>query len=289
MDGVMVNACEQEDFTIEYLQNVRSDSMSSNHYHTNFEMYYLTAGERYYFIEDSLYKIKAGDLILINANDLHKTIKGSTDKFSRILISFNHNFLKSMLESVSDISPYLCFERKIHILSLTPPQQTLVEQLLHGMMDEYKKRMPGYLTNLRLELLKLLIFTTRYAQKTLSTDIKRPCTEDMNTIQSKILLAVQYINNNYSQKISLTELSKRYHISYYYFCRIFHQVTGFTLKEYINSVRIRKAQQLLIETNSSISEISELVGYEDITGFGRTFKQITHSSPLQYRKNNKNE
>jgi len=253
MDGEMVNACEKEDFIIEYIQNVRSDSMSSNHYHTNLELYYLTAGERYYFIEDSLYKIKAGDLILINANDLHKTIKGSTDKFSRILISFNSSFLKNNLDNISDIKPFLCFEKKIHILQLTPPQQTIMEQLLHDMLEEYKKRMPGYMTNLKLDLLKLLIFTARYAEKSMKRESKKSCTEDLNTIQSKILLAVQYINNNYSQNISLKELSEHYHISYYYFCRIFHQVTGFTLKEYVNSVRIRKAQQLLTETDSSIS------------------------------------
>ena len=97
MKSEMVNACEQEEFVIEHLQNVHSDSMSSNHYHSNFEVYYLTAGERYYFIEDCLYKIKVGDLILINANDLHKTLKGSTDKFSRILLSFDRSFLKDIV------------------------------------------------------------------------------------------------------------------------------------------------------------------------------------------------
>jgi YesN/AraC family two-component response regulator len=285
MDGVMVNACEQEDFIIEHLQNIHSDSMSSNHYHTNFEIYYLISGERYYFIEDSLYKISEGDLILINANDLHKTLKGSTEKFSRILISFNLNFLKSILEEISDIHPLLCFERKIHILSLTPPQQAIVEHLLHNMLDEYKKHPSGYLTNLRLDLLKLLIFTARFAEKSLiTTDHKKLHTEDMNSMHSKILLAVQYINTHYSDDISLKDLSCLYHISYYYFCRVFHQVTGFTLKEYISSVRIRKAQQLLWDTKLSISAISELVGYDDITNFGRVFKQITHLSPLQYRK-----
>jgi AraC-like DNA-binding protein len=288
MEGNLVNACEQEDFTMEQLQRVHSDSMSSNHYHTNYEIYYLTAGERYYFIEGSLYKIKEGDLVFIGANELHKTTKGDSERFSRILISFNQNFLKSMMDCISDINPFFCFEEKIHVLSLTPPQQIVVDQLLHNMLEEYKKRKPGYATNLRLDLLKLLIDTTRYTESMLRTENSKFGFEDMGTIQYKILQAVQYINCNYSQNISLTELSKQYHVSYYYFCRVFHQVTGFTLKEYMNSVRIRKAQELLIHSNSSISEISQLVGYEDITSFGRTFKQITHSSPLQYRKNNKN-
>lgn len=69
-----------------------------------------------------------------------------------------------------------------------------------------------------------------------------------------------------------------------YICRIFKEVTGYTISEYTNIHRIRKAKRYLEETDMSISQIANALGYESLTYFERTFKTYMTLSPLKYRK-----
>src|SRR5690606_25133799 len=89
---------------------------------------------------------------------------------------------------------------------------------------------------------------------------------------------------NYHQNITLEMISSRFYISPYYFSRIFKQTTGLNFKEYLHLLRIREAQRLLKETELKIIEIAERIGYMNITHFNRKFKQVTHTSPKEYRK-----
>ncbi|MGB3986308.1 MAG: helix-turn-helix transcriptional regulator, partial [Limnochordia bacterium] len=74
--------------------------------------------------------------------------------------------------------------------------------------------------------------------------------------------------------------------SQYYLSRMFKTVTGLTLIEYLNTIRIQEAQKLLADENLSITEIASLVGYDSQTYFGRMFKRITGLTPREYRKHN---
>jgi YesN/AraC family two-component response regulator len=98
---------------------------------------------------------------------------------------------------------------------------------------------------------------------------------------------VQHINRNFMQKITLDDVSKQFYISRFYLSKTFKETTGFTFVEYLNSVRIKEAQKLLIITNKKIIQISYEVGFGSVAHFGRVFKTITGYSPLQYRKLNK--
>jgi len=59
---------------------------------------------------------------------------------------------------------------------------------------------------------------------------------------------------------------------------------GFSFVEYLNGVRIKEAQNLLLKTDMSIVDISQTVGYKSLTHFGRVFKNVTGSSPRHYKK-----
>ena len=63
----------------------------------------------------------------------------------------------------------------------------------------------------------------------------------------------------------------------------FRGVTGFTINDYLNVNRIKKAHRLLLETDDSITSIAEQLGYENITYFERVFKKYRNMTPLKYR------
>ena len=93
-----------------------------------------------------------------------------------------------------------------------------------------------------------------------------------------------YISDHFQETLSLDSLAEQFYISKYYLSRSFHEVTGFGINEYINILRVKKAQSLLETTTLSVSEIASRTGFESITYLGRVFKKYQHVTPAQYRK-----
>ena len=99
----------------------------------------------------------------------------------------------------------------------------------------------------------------------------------------KILPILAYINANYYENITLEDASARLNFDSSYFCRLFKSATGATFTEYLNFVRVCKAEKLLSKTQDSILEISEAVGFSSVSYFHRIFKKYRNCSPRYYR------
>ena len=105
---------------------------------------------------------------------------------------------------------------------------------------------------------------------------------NMREVQ-KILPILSYINQSYAENITLEDASERLNFDPSYFCRIFKTATGATFTEYLNFVRISKAEKMLSKTRQSILEISEAVGFSSVSYFTRIFKKYRSCSPRVYR------
>lgn len=95
--------------------------------------------------------------------------------------------------------------------------------------------------------------------------------------------AKEYIKKNYVKEITVKELASRFSVNPNYFSTIFKQETGVTLTNYLKDTRIEKACDLLKNTQSTIHEIAQIVGYEDTQYFYRVFKKTLGITPLEYR------
>lgn len=93
-----------------------------------------------------------------------------------------------------------------------------------------------------------------------------------------------YIEQNYFEDLSLTELSKRFLVESSYLSKAFKQVTGSNLMLYIATLRMSKAKEYMCQGNLSITEISQLVGYDDYGYFNRVFRKIEGQSPREYKE-----
>ena len=112
--------------------------------------------------------------------------------------------------------------------------------------------------------------------------------EYMNHIQRKndnrrIADAIRYIEEHYTEEISIKELARMCFISEAQLFRLFKQELGMPPVEYKNRLRIKKAQELLLDRECSIGEISSLVGFDDACYFSRTFKKLSGISAAEYR------
>ena len=86
------------------------------------------------------------------------------------------------------------------------------------------------------------------------------------------------------QKLYLQYLD---YMSYHHFCRIFKKVTGKTFIQYLNFVRLREAEKLLIMSDKSVSEIAVSVGFQNTSYFSHIFKKEKSVCPMTYRKSNR--
>lgn len=96
--------------------------------------------------------------------------------------------------------------------------------------------------------------------------------------------AIKFINENYSNNLSLDDISKELHISKSHLSYLFIKNTGMKITQYINKVRIKEAKNLLINSNHSLSYISNVCGFNNQNYFSTMFKKIESITPLEYRK-----
>lgn len=92
-----------------------------------------------------------------------------------------------------------------------------------------------------------------------------------------------YIENNFNQDITLGFLADMFFITPNYLSTIFNEKNGISLKDYINKLRIENAKKCLVETDMKISDISKIVGYNQLSYFGSIFKKFEGYTPNEYR------
>ena len=95
--------------------------------------------------------------------------------------------------------------------------------------------------------------------------------------------AIEYIKANYRKHISLEELAGITYMSRTYLSTLFKKETGYSISEYINYIRVDRAQSFLIESDMSIAEVARMCGFEDQSYFTKVFRKITGVTPKKYR------
>lgn len=266
-------------FRVSYVKDKPSNNQSNNQFHDYLELFYQISGERHYFIKNQIFNIHKGDIVLINELELHRTTASRTPTYSRVLVHFRKSFLTEFLEKIRDIDLGPLLTESYSVTSVPLKDQDQVDHLFFSIKEEDEEKRTGYESRIKLLLLDLFVYITRSAEK--------HGTQEMpfySPIQEKILKAAQYIDRHYAEKLTLNDLAARFSISRYYFCRTFKEITGFYLIEYINSIRIKEAQQLLLKTDRPVIDIALQVGFQNSTHFSRIFHSLLGDSPSGYRR-----
>lgn len=107
--------------------------------------------------------------------------------------------------------------------------------------------------------------------------------ESVLETQKFLQQAKDYIAENYSRNISLTDIAEHVFLNASYFSRIFKQHCGVNVIDYLNQVRIQAAKDLLVQTNRKIVDIAEQVGFNSPGYFANVFRKYTGTNPKEYR------
>lgn len=95
--------------------------------------------------------------------------------------------------------------------------------------------------------------------------------------------ALKYIEAHYTEHLTLTELADKIYVSQWYLSKLLNKYTGKSFSDLLNQTRVGKAEKLLQDPSLKIHEISDMLGFNDVTHFSRVFKKIKQVSPNEYR------
>lgn len=280
--GGSILVCEavrlKGDLSFEKMVRKNDNGMDLVHYHNAFEIYYLQDGKRGYDIRNKSFRVEKGNIILINKYKKHKTFNPGKGYFKRVLIKFKESSLGSFSGENFDLLH--CFNKGINIIRMDAKSRIMIENIFTQMENEKRKKQSGKSIYLKTLLTELLIYINRYIEGNID--------HRERGYHVKIVKIMNYIDQNYYKDLTLSWLADKFSYSSSYLSSLFKEKSNYTITEYINNVRIKEAQNLLLNKDLNITKISEAIGYNTLVHFERNFKKITGFTPTTYRKCYKN-
>lgn len=265
------------DFKISKVKRDSTYTKQTSHIHPYYEIFYLINGDCTFFIDHNIYKLNRGDLVIVPAGAIHKSTYPETGYSERFVVSFRENNLEWINEILGE--EIVKQSLKMGVISIPDKRRDYVESLMYKMLFESDGQdilSPAFIKTGLIEMLLFIIRCQRYEENVVKEiDVDNRLMQEIAT----------YIYDNYDKKISLDDMSRKFHISRSYLSKKFKTITGFGFKEYLINVRIKNACTLLLETNKSITDIAFECGFNDSNYFGDAFRHVKGVSPNKYRKN----
>lgn len=272
--------------------DVCHDGKMESHSHAFYEMVYVQSGFTLHSCSGEVRMLSTGDWFFVRPGEEHSYINAhgfniyncifleeilGTDLAAlRKLPGLDYLLSTSWMPDPTSTDP-VTFERVLHV---DMAERHSVESALERIKAECENRQPGWELSAKATLLTLLIRYSRLyeAQK----GKKNHATSDYYMYIYKIL---QYVNDHYSEDLTMADLSKVTGLSVDYMARRFKAVMNMSPSEYIRRFRVAKAMELLADDSLSIAQIADMTGFSDISLFSRVFKSTVGLPPVSYRKN----
>ncbi len=265
-----------------------------------FVVYIIINGEMF-FKEGSLkYHLKAGDFFILKPGVKHVGYAFSVCDYYYFHFSDNGLILSNLAEReiILKILEKRRFSKLSYCLAETTPTDGITylpklfrishidfKDKIRKIVKIYEEREELYKQRVSVEFLSIL---TQFAHEYVLEKVDSAEKKHKGEILTEQLL--NYLNNNYPKKIKSEDIEIEMDKNFDYLNRIFSQFTGNTIFRYLNSLRIKKAKELISTTNLTFGEIGEMVGLSDKYYFSKLFHKETGMTATQYyKRKRKNE
>ena len=258
------------------IQLQRYSPSGFTHQHIFFEFIYVLKGTAVREMPDAQIPVCAGDYYISNPRSAHGY--SNMQNFEIVSCHFLPEYLDRALSNCPSMSlllsnQFLRFgvptdlpiaDRVFHDIDGS------VRQIVRQMENEQAEHPTGYLEMLRCYLTQILVNTVR--------------AYEVRTSNNAINKVVDYLQVHYANPLSLATLADLTGYTPQYLSGLFSREVGMSIQKFLVRVRIAQAGELLDNTNMSVAEIANAVGYQDIQHFSRLFRQHQKQSPRAYRK-----
>ena len=240
------------------------------HLHYHIELALILRGDVKANIDSGEYLAKENDIILVYPNQIHR-FESLTPDGDYLLFIFNPDIIP---EYGKQISAFLPESNLIADAGNDPQIRELADRLFDTYFSKDSMReimFRGY----------MLVFFGNLLKRITLKDIR---SQDM-TVLGMIL---NYCTNNSEKNLSLSLLEKELHVSKYYISHLLRNKLKIGFNDYINSIRVSKACELLLQSDKPVTEISDTVGFNTLRTFNRAFLKQVGITPSAYRSIQKN-
>ena len=239
-------------------ERVRANNMKLCHSHSSYELYFLTEGERYLYVENRFYLLRRGDIFLIPPGVMHRTLDAGGGGYSKFVVMLPR----------SVVPRYSGQQHRI-----VRPSHECAEELFSLAGKVEKTKAVGRFFAV-MKLLSAAIELPMYSEEAVSSPAIGRVGEILN-----------YLDGHFTERVNLTSLSERFFISEYYLCRLFKEYTGRTLNEYVSQLRVERAK-LLLDGGEAVSRVWRMSGFGSESSFTRVFREKVGCSAREWKKRN---
>lgn len=248
------------------------------HYHPEYEIVFVRKGSGKLHIGEHLKNYEEGELVFIGPDLPHTGFGyGVIGEHEEIVVQLRKDFLgEEFMQKPELLHIRELFERAKQGLSFQGKARKIVSAKLQKMLSlsHFEK-----LVEL-LNILHTLATTTEFS--VLNTADKR--FDFSHKDENRINRVYEYVEQNYQKSIDIQAVADLANLTVPSFCRYFKKITHITYTDFVNEYRINQACRLLFE-NKPIADICFEVGFNNISHFNKTFKQLKGVSPREYKAN----
>ena len=268
-----------ENFHIQKLE--KTFEAKKPHTHEYFQIYYVSKGCLSHHMENKSSTLHQGDMFIIPPGVMHCISSDPNTQF------YSFSFVPEFLGEINPNNKLVTlFLRNLLTKKNILPKVSIhtedifyIESIMERMLNEFNHKKFGFNEIIHsYAVLLIAVLARNYFEK-------NNLPEYFDNSKQFVLHCIEYIENNFTERITLDEISKRSAMSKTSFCELFYNLTGHSFNSYLNICRIKKATEY-IKDGYKITAIYGLCGYSDFSTFYRNFKKIMGVSPKEFKKNN---
>lgn len=251
------------------------------HWHDEVELIYIKKGQGVVTVDFRRYRVNERTIVLVLPGQVHSIEQYQEESMEYENILFNPNMLmpKTPDRCTTDfIQPLI--RRKITVPTIFTPVYPYYKDIAAPIdaCDEIGKTQPqGY------ELyIKSMLFQFFFILDNRCRNLVKPSAD--RKALDKIKPILKYVEDHYSEKISIQDIAKVAEFSESHFMRYFKETMGTSFIEYLKEYRLTMSTRLLQSSEASILDIAEEVGFDNLSYFNRSFKKRYGVTPSQFRR-----
>lgn len=243
------------------------DWNSVPHTHNHMELFYIVGGKGQFLIEDQLYPVDTSQLVIINPNVLHTEVSLKSQPLEYIVLGVDG--IELAIHSGSN--GQFCV--------LTPSEGAEISSCLRNILREMELKSAGYQDVCQAFMEILIIRLMRSISLSAPTELHLPA------VNRQCASVRRYIDLHFKEAITLDQLAEASHMNKYYLSHVFKRQYGVSPINYMIGRRLEESKFLLAETDLSVSQIAQLLGFSSPSYFSQMFSKSQSVTPREYRQN----
>ncbi len=245
------------------------DWHSVPHTHNHTELFFIVSGRGQFLIQDQVFPVGVNDLVVINPNVLHTEASLDAKPLEYIVLGIGG----IELAAGANFNGQFCILDHLESAEISSCLRNILREM-EMKNTGYEDICQAYTEILIIRLMRNIAIAAQTAPHTISGN--RQCAA-----------VKRYIDQHFKESLTLEQLAEEGHMNKYYLAHVFKREYGVSPINYMISRRVEESRYLLAETDLSLSQIAQILGFSSLSYFSQVFRKTQGVSPAEFRKSSK--